>query len=294
MGQSNTTLQSLLEEMLGVPVSVTGYIDVSVPAPPLKGDKPDDPDLPLDPEAAFLLENGDLVRLRPEETPPFEQDGHRVVPDWEIDAMLDELEPPPPRDRSPEPPPIIGLMGGISSGKDTAAAALESIGYQRRAFADRLKEVVAELWNLTDWQVQTQEGKASPVPLLGPDDRLLTVRDLLEDTGENLRQVHPNVWVDYVFRSIERQGEIASTYHGRPPRFVIPDVRYPNEVERIRAHGGVVWRVERTGWEPPRRPHVSDEHWREIVPDAVLENPNGQLEVLAQNARDLARRGGRP
>jgi hypothetical protein len=53
------------------------------------------------------------------------------------------------------------------------------------------------------------------------------------------------------------------------PRVVVEDVRFPNEVELIRARGGVLWRIDRPGLTAGR--HVSEQ--LEVRPDLTIEQP---------------------
>lgn len=139
---------------------------------------------------------------------------------------------------------IIGLAGYARSGKDTVAEILvKERGFRRIAFADALKAVLADV-----------------NPLMGTNSRLSDrlewgweqaktepeVRMLLQRLGVACRRhIHPDVWVDAVFHMIETVFD--ETGHHR---WVIPDVRFPNELVAVRNHGGQVWRVERAGTGP--------------------------------------------
>ena len=65
----------------------------------------------------------------------------------------------------------------------------------------------------------------------------LTVRDFLEYFGTVLmRKIKDTVWVDYTIKRIAEED---------PSIAIIPDVRFPNEVEAIKNAGGVVIRLDR-------------------------------------------------
>lgn len=52
------------------------------------------------------------------------------------------------------------------------------------------------------------------------------------------------VWIDYLVKDLQKKQEEVKD-SGQILKFVIPDVRYVNEVKSIRKRGGEVWRVER-------------------------------------------------
>lgn len=58
---------------------------------------------------------------------------------------------------------IVGLAGEALTGKSTFAKMLvEHHGFEERSFAKNLKEMCKKVFNLTDHQVYTQEGKKEP------------------------------------------------------------------------------------------------------------------------------------
>ena len=95
------------------------------------------------------------------------------------------------------------LLGKAGSGKDTAAAYLAAAyGFQRYAFADKIKEVGRELF-----PGHFKDG-AKP-------------RRLLQDLGLKMRELDQDCWTNYVLRRIEADD---------PPHVVITDCRYLREV----------------------------------------------------------------
>jgi hypothetical protein len=73
---------------------------------------------------------------------------------------------------------------------------------------------------------------------------------------------------------VEQALRVASGYD----HVVFSDVRYPNEAERIRKEGGVLWRVEREGIEKSDE-HTSESLIETIKVDSVVKN-NGTIEEL--------------
>lgn len=124
--------------------------------------------------------------------------------------------------------PNIALTGLLRSGKDSAAAYLaHRYGYVRFAFGTELKRHYHAIFGESD---------AKP-------------REGYQWFGQTMRQRDPDVWVRKCFARIdsmrwarervnEEAGEIAYA-----TRFVITDLRQPNEYERCRAEGYVIIRV---------------------------------------------------
>lgn len=140
---------------------------------------------------------------------------------------------------------IIGISGYAGSGKDTVALTMRERGFQRIAFADSLKTVALacnpDLRETVD-QWGWDEAKRFPEH-----------RQFLQDLGKGVRDhLSPDAWVDRVFRRIMDEYSNAG-----PTKWVITDVRMPNEYDAVKAHGGQVWRVTRPGVAPVNR-HISE------------------------------------
>lgn len=180
---------------------------------------------------------------------------------------------------------IIGIGHVKRTGKDTAAAVLqEEFGFVRYAFAGPLLELAMEadpLVTSATRTVNTQVGHgrfAHTVRGLGYEAAKNTypeVRSFLQKLGVGARKVFgENFWVDQLMGQISR----------RPVnRVVVPDVRFINEAEAIKAAGGVVVRVDRPGFTASG--HVSETELLGYEFDHVLVN-DGTLEQF----KDLVRR----
>ncbi len=136
---------------------------------------------------------------------------------------------------------IIGLGCTAQVGKDVAAEYFEKRSPEktkRVAFADKLKQIAMELFGLS-WEqcYGSQEIKETIDPRYGK-----TSREILQGIGEKMREVYPTIWIDTVFNvtipQLVKQGFDC---------FVISDVRYPNEADKIHKEGGVVVKVTREG-----------------------------------------------
>jgi hypothetical protein len=132
---------------------------------------------------------------------------------------------------------LIGLSGYAQSGKDTAAAVLKEVGYERVAFADVLRSAVYAL----NPPMPNGERVQDVVDEMGWDSAKVNfteIRTLLQkmgtEVGRNL--LGENIWVDTALRNLDPVG-----------KYVITDCRFPNEADAIRSRGGIVLRIARTG-----------------------------------------------
>jgi len=113
---------------------------------------------------------------------------------------------------------IIGLAGKARSGKDTIGDWLKSErGFFTLHFASALKEIVGKkLFNLSDEQLY---GNLKEVvdPNWG-----LSPRQILQEAGTKLREVHPELWTKFIERILREEA-------GKGIDMVVCDVRFPNE-----------------------------------------------------------------
>ena len=139
---------------------------------------------------------------------------------------------------------IIGFVGFIGSGKDTAADYLVNFhGFRRDSFANTLKDAVAAVfgWDRVllegrtkearEWREQRDEWWSTR---LGKD---ITPRHILQYWGtEVCRQgFHDDIWIASLENKMRKTGD----------NIVISDVRFPNEIKAIHNAGGKVVRVIR-------------------------------------------------
>lgn len=154
---------------------------------------------------------------------------------------------------------VVGLCGAIGSGKDAAAWGLVQRGFERIAFADGLRvwlylvdPAIRSLVDRLGWETAKREHRS--------------VREALQREGMRFREtVGADVWIRVVWGQL-RDGH----------RYVIPDVRFSNEVKAIRDCGGMIVRIIRPGKEE-EDDHVSehgleaDEWDAEVVNDGTVE-----------------------
>ena len=155
---------------------------------------------------------------------------------------------------------IIGLSGYAQSGKDTVAGLMIGLhGYERVAFADKIKEL---LFNM-DPDLPGGLSLVLTVEDYGWDKtkQIREVRRLLQTLGVGARKVFgEDFWVQQALSGI----------HGSD-KIVVTDVRFPNEAQFINDLGGQVWRVQRPGVEAVNA-HPSESALDEYIFDEVILN----------------------
>lgn len=150
---------------------------------------------------------------------------------------------------------LVGVSGFAGSGKDEVGKILVAEqGFRRVAFADKVRETVRladgdvdALVSTTNWDY----AKMHP-----------WVRERLQRFAMAARSVlGPDVWLDAALVDVD-------------PLFddvVFTDVRFPNEAQRIRELGGVVWRIIRPGTEPVNS-HASETALTSADADVIIYN----------------------
>lgn len=172
-------------------------------------------------------------------------------------------------------PEIIGLVGFARTGKDTVAEVLKDFDFQRVSFADPIRNAV---YALDPYVTESGLRLQKLVDTLGWDackTQYLEVRRLLQVFGTEVarEQWSDSFWVDLGFSQMEEEG-----------RYVITDVRFPNEAEAVRTHGGTLWRIVRPGIGPVNG-HASDNFINEIQVDREIYN-GYSLDELAGTVRN--------
>lgn len=167
---------------------------------------------------------------------------------------------------------VVGLGHQAQQGKDAAASFLAP-DYHRVAFADALKDMALEImpgWkNLVEksgWEWLKKNVHGS--------------REVLQNLGVYMRGIDPDWWVNQAFKKID-----AIYWTTGHPNFVITDVRFPNEFNRIRAQGGQLIKIWRPDVNPPNQ-HISEHALSDADWDATIVN-DGTLEDLGARIREL-------
>ena len=185
---------------------------------------------------------------------------------------------------------IIGLAGLIGSGKGTVADILvEEHNFKKISFADALKDGVAAMfgWDRDMLEGDTEQSRAwreQPNKFWTEEmGKEISPRLVLQLVGtECMRQgFYDGIWVSLVKKQLIRFPN---------DNWVIPDTRFPNEINMIHSVGGQIWRVKRgedPDWFEPLREnniiptdvHPSEYEWVRSEFDQVIAN-EGTLEDL--------------
>jgi len=184
---------------------------------------------------------------------------------------------------------IIGISGYARSGKDSVANILvQDFGFERRAFADKLREALYALNPIIayDWDLARPIYLGEVISMYGWDGIKSSryadeVRRLLQRMGTEVGRetLGQNIWVNATFDSLEP---------GK--NYVFTDCRFINEATAVRNdyEGGQVWRVSRPNV-GPANDHISEVGLDNWIFDAKIHN-NGTLTDLRESVRMLMNR----
>jgi hypothetical protein len=143
---------------------------------------------------------------------------------------------------------VIGITGRKRSGKDTIGEYLvDQYGFVRVAFADALKEACKIIFGFTDDQVYGDVSKETIDEYWQHSPREILQKVGTELFREKLPEICNNITNNIWIKSVERK--INNLMIQGHTRFVITDVRFPNELAFINMVGnrshGVTWKVMR-------------------------------------------------
>lgn len=157
-------------------------------------------------------------------------------------------------------------------------------------FADPLKEMCVSLFNLdpqnvygndTQKNIPTNIDWQSMPENINNKTGLITHREFLEHFGTKIvRKIHHNAWSEFAIKRIlKEQSEVS----------IIPDVRFPNEVDIIQQNGGIVIRLTRDVFNSTSESESSLDKskfdWNKF--DYILDNDSCSLEELASKLNSI-------
>lgn len=177
-------------------------------------------------------------------------------------------------------PQYIGLHGFAGAGKDEVAKILADYGYERKAFADVLREALYTL---------------NPIAAVGNYGRSFRVQEIVDEVGwDEAKRSHkeirkmlqvlgtevgrsmigPDVWVNAVFKTLDPE-----------KKYVFTDVRFQNEHHAIDSRLGTLIKIKRPGVGPVND-HPSDQGLPDQWFDSIIHN-DGTLKDLHTKVRDV-------
>lgn len=214
---------------------------------------------------------------------------------------------------------IIGVNGKIGSGKDTVGRIIQYLmlnenttkyfvkdwinkehylldthsNWEIKKFAGKLKQIASILTGATLEQLEDQDFKKQE---MGPEWGI-TYRELLQKLGtEAMRNgLHENVWVNALFADYNVTGY---NYTGcenkviqgewKYPNWIITDMRFPNEMDAVKAKGGITIRVNRDNGTRAidLNPHPSETALDNHKFDYVIDN-DGSISDLIDKVKNI-------
>lgn len=194
----------------------------------------------------------------------------------------------------------IGFSGKMGTGKTTTANLLfskfEHDHVLRTSFSSMLKKEVGEIYGLSDWQMNTSEGKETPIRMedlvhkgwtqkpLSPDWKpKVTPREILQWYGtDHTRAKEPDYWVSAL--QVKMNG-LQAKNPKKDMIVLVDDVRFQNEAEFIEKNG-MLFRINPySEWkEGEHSGHISetaldDWHWKDVQ---VFTPQYGCLDLVAK------------
>jgi hypothetical protein len=139
---------------------------------------------------------------------------------------------------------ILAFSGRKQSGKTTASQYVESLinnglgmKYKTYSFADPLKEdICMNILGLTYDQCYGSDDDKNTMTKLVWENERLTARRAMEVIGTDIfRKLYNDVWVEATMMKIRRDSVDLA---------IIPDCRFPNEVDTILENNGYVVRLD--------------------------------------------------
>lgn len=176
---------------------------------------------------------------------------------------------------------LVAFSGYARAGKDEASKALADLGFQRVAFADKLRDFLYALNPIVT--IEGYEGNETITVQMvidrwgwngyketsyGPE-----IRRLLQRLGtEAGRQVMwDSIWIDAALDNLSGD------------KYVVTDCRFPNEAEAVRSRGGKIYRIVRDGVGPANS-HPSETSLDDYEFDGFIHN-DSTVEAFHKSVR---------
>lgn len=186
---------------------------------------------------------------------------------------------------------IIGFSGRLGSGKSELASICEKYGYEKLYFALPLKQLCADLLDISITELNVLKRNNIPIDITVGKDWIDIIHNETQIPQDNIQQVIGGKIIHTVREMLQLIGtdvirEFNVNWHVdkiknmmQPnKKYVIDDVRFPNEKKMIEENNGMCWFIIRDSFNNISN-HVSEIalEWRQF--DSVIVN-NHSLNYL--------------
>jgi len=177
------------------------------------------------------------------------------------------------------------------------------LGCTREQLEDRdfkEKELGEEWWYYTDTLFYTEDRKL--IPYIDASLYIknstnwyiikLTPRLLLQLLGTECGReiIHPNIWVNALFADYNKGRTLklknATTNIDTTDKWIITDMRFPNELKAVKDRGGITIRIERGSTNTLGNPHPSETALDGATFNYVIYN-NGTIDELIDKVKEI-------
>lgn len=211
---------------------------------------------------------------------------------------------------------IIGISGRAGSGKDTTAHLMQYLfsefsnvkeecycsfkkfkdtygrfneyntfggfcysEWEQKAFSDKLKEIASILTGIGLQKFHDQVFKKEMLP--APWN--MTARELLQKLGTDMmrKELGDDVWVNALFADYIQNNDFEPD-----SKWIITDVRFPNEAKAIKDRGGIMICVETGREDDGDDLHISERAMYFYQYDYILDN-SGTIEQLQEKVKTM-------
>lgn len=175
---------------------------------------------------------------------------------------------------------IIAFGHKAQMGKDTAAGLttewLHEHEYEIKKFATKLKEFASSVVGVDPRWWEDNDFKNTEVYPQWKTMTCQTWRDFLREVGQKMKSINEDFWVNALISG-----------HTPDSKWVISDLRFPNEAAAVRRLGGVLVNITRPG--VPTSNHESETALDGYPYDYYIVN-DGSREQLAIKLYDLCKK----
>ena len=168
---------------------------------------------------------------------------------------------------------IVGVAGKIDSGKSLVCSILRNLADQYgkkveiKSFAYPIYKIVSDLTDLSVEEIKRRKKDHVTVQI---KDKVTNYRSIMQTIGNGLRDhAYDYIWLHSLFGVDNQKAMRELTW--KTDWWIIEDLRYVNEAQRIKSLSGYVFRVERE--ESEDNSHIAEnslEYWSEW--DLIIDN----------------------